>query len=165
MPRVQNNLKPKKNPSEEKLRATPFSSVAELDTEAKAIRLSVWRKFHEAQIIHELLSKPEYRFVQDEWREGLTAVLDEGDPTTQMYRIYSVGKGIQVKLNKSFTATLGEQEVKFFEGVLRAGIDSFGTLYMRGKGLIPAERGSVDPTGVQSPLPTQPKKRSQKRGR
>jgi hypothetical protein len=145
MPRSPNNLRPKKNPSEEKLRATPFSSVAELDAEARSIRLSVWRKFNEAQVIHELLSKPENEFILEEWRNGLDARIDDGDPSTRMFRIYSDGQGLKLELNKSFTATLGDHEARFFEGVVRAGIEGFGSLYMRAKSIIsPPDRGVSD---------------------
>lgn len=145
MPRSPNNLRPKVNVSEEKLRATPFSSVAELDAEAKAIRLSVWRSFTEAQVIHELLTKPENAFVHEEWRRGLQATFDSRDAATRMYRIFSEGKGLTLEINKEFTMALGEQEVKFFEGVVRAGIEGFGALYLRSKGLITQfERSSGD---------------------
>jgi hypothetical protein len=145
MPRSPNNLRPKKNPSEEKLRATPFNTVAELEAEAKAIRLTVWRKFSEAQVIHELLSKPENSFVLEEWHRGLQAQFDGADATTPMFRIFSDGKGLTLELNKEFTMTLGEQEVKFFEGVVRAGIEGFGALYMRSRCLIsPSEHNVSD---------------------
>lgn len=151
MPRSPNNLRPKKNPSEEKLRATPFNSVAELDAEARSIRLSVWRKFNEAQVIHELLSKPENEFILDEWRKGLDARLDAGDPSTRMFRIFSDGQGLKLELNKNFTSTLGEHEARFFEGVVRAGIEGFGSLYMRAKSIIsPPDRGFSDFEGGSS---------------
>lgn len=138
MSRTPNNLRPRKNPTEERLRATPFKSVAELEAEAEAIRLNVWRRFDEARVIHELLTKPQYKFVLDEWQHGLEAIFDH-PVATKMYRIYSDGKGIKLCLNKDFTATLGDHEVRFFEGVVRAGIEGFGTLYMSSKGLLGAE--------------------------
>lgn len=165
MARVANNVTPKKNPSEEKLRATPFQSVAELEAEAKAIRLSVWRKFNQAQVIHELLTKSENAFIVEEWKEGLVAFYGN-DSKDQIFRIYSEGKGLKLKLNKEFTQTLGEHEMNFVEGVVRAGIEGFGSLYLRAKSLV-AEQSSVfdvsssDGAGLAKPQ-TKGKRRDQK---
>ena len=158
MTRTPNNLQPRKNPSEERLRATPFKSVADLEAEAEAIRLNVWRRFNEARVIRELLTKQEYKFMLEEWQEGLAASFDDAG-AVKMFRIFSDGAGLKLHLNKEFTSTLGEQEVRFFEGVVRAGIEGFGALYMRGKGILAADAGTLD-RGGSGPRKPQGKKKT-----
>lgn len=135
MGRAANHTKPKKNPTEERLRATPFETVAELDDEQNAIRLSVLRKFSAAQVINELLTKKENDFIVDEWRAGLVAFYGTG-PKERIYKIFSEGRGLKLELNKEYTKTLGDQEIKFVECALRAGIEGYGSLYMNSKSLM-----------------------------
>ena len=135
MSRSPNHKAPKKNPTEEKLRATPFEHVSDLDMEARAIRLAVWRKFTEARVINELLTKPEHSFVIEEWKAGLVAFYGV-DSKEKIFKIFSEGRGLKLELNKEFTKSLGDHEIKFVEGVVRAGIEGYGALYMRAKALI-----------------------------
>jgi hypothetical protein len=132
MPRIADHLRPKKNSTAEKLRGTPFEDPSLLDAEAKAIRLSVWRRLTEAQVLNELLTKPDYRFVLAEWKAGLVAFFDDGS-TEQIFRVFSDGQGLRLELNRAFTRTLGDAESRFVEGVVRAGIEGFGALYLRSK--------------------------------
>lgn len=135
MPRAPNNKSPKRNPTEEKLRATPFNGVDEHDSEEKAIRLSVWRRFTEAKVVEELLTKPEFQHVRDELHAGLSCALN-GNPKDNIYRIFSEGRGMKLELNKKFAESLGEHQVPFFEGVVKAGIEGYGVIYMQVKGLL-----------------------------
>ena len=135
MPRPKDNTTPKKNPTEERLRATPFENVSDLDKEAKAIRLAVWRRFNEAQSIHELLTKSENSFIIDEWKAGLIAYYGENS-RDRIFKIFSEGTGLKLELNKEFTSALGDHEMRFIEGVVRAGIEGYGVLYMRSKSMI-----------------------------
>jgi hypothetical protein len=135
MARPSDNTKPKKNPTEERLRATPFENVQALEKEQHLIRLQVWRRFHEAQVINELMTKPESAFMVEEWREGLVAYFGEGDGD-RLFRIYSDGRGLKFELNRNYTQTLGENEARFVEGLARACIEGYGTLYFRAKSLL-----------------------------
>ncbi|HXH74052.1 MAG TPA: hypothetical protein VNJ08_03760 [Bacteriovoracaceae bacterium] len=135
MPRLSNNKAAKKNSTEERLRATPFDSVEELDTETASIRLAVWRRVTEGKIIDELLSKPESKYLLDEWKAGLLCFFGN-DSKNSIYRIYSEGQGLKLQLNKEFAKSLAEHEVTFLEGVVRAGIEGYGALYMRSKSII-----------------------------
>jgi len=135
MPRALDNKTPRKNATEERLRATPFNSVDELDREAKAIRLTVWRRFAEAQIIDELVTKPENKALLEEWKAGLNCFFGT-DLNNNFYKIFSEGKGLKLQLNREFTKSLNEAEVRLLEGVVRAGIEGYGALYMRSKSLI-----------------------------
>lgn len=135
MPKAVNNKAPKKNSTEERLRATPFNTVEDLNRETENIRLTVWRRFTEAQIIDELLTKSESRFLVEEWKSGLICLFGlEGKNT--VYKISSDGHGLKLQLNLEFTKSLAEHEIKFLEGVVKAGIEGYGALYMRTKSLI-----------------------------
>ncbi len=134
MPKAANNKSPRRNATEEKLRATPFESVDELEKEAKTIRLMVWRKFQEARVIDELVTKPDNAFIVEEWRAGLNCYY--GTSTNNIYKIFSEGRGLKLEINKDFTKTLGDLEVKFLEGIVRAGIEAYGTIYLKTKSLL-----------------------------
>jgi len=150
MPKAPDNMTPKKNPTEERLRATPFESVSELAAEAKAIRLTIWRRFAGAQVINELLTKPENAFIIDEWKAGLVAVYGPGSKE-RLFKIYSEGRGLKLELNKEFTQSLGDQEIRFLEGLVRAGIEGYGVLYMRSKNLI--NDGESGPDSMKGSVP------------
>ena len=136
-----NNMNPKKNPTEEKLRATPFVKAEDHDAEESAIRLSVWRRFTESKVVEELLTKPEFKHVRDELGAGLSCSLN-GNPKDNIYKIFSEGRGMKLELNKKFAESLGEHQVPFFQGVVQAGIEGYGALYMQVKGLL--SRPKVD---------------------
>ncbi len=135
MPKHPNNVSPKKNRTEERLRATPFETTTELDQEKKAIRLAVWRRFTEAQMINELLTKPDNAFIVEELQAGLLATT-ESRPMERIFRVFSDGRGIKLELNKEYTRALGDQEIRFVESAVRAGIQGFGYLYLQVKGLV-----------------------------
>lgn len=143
MPKASDNTTPKKNTTEERLRATPFENVSELDAEANAIRKSVWRQFTRAQVINELLTKSENAFIVEEWKAGLIAIHGTAN-RERIFKIYSEGRGLKLELNKEYTQTLGEQEVRLIEGVIRASIEGYGFLYMRAKNLIDDPDGHSD---------------------
>lgn len=144
MPKLQNNKAPKKNTTEERLRATPFSSIEDLDSETNSIRLAVWRRITEGKIIDELISKPECKYLIDEWKAGLLCFFGN-DSKNSIYRIYSEGQGLKLQLNKDFAKSLADHEVTFLEGVVRAGIEGYGALYLRSKSIIqnPAEQAGT----------------------
>ncbi len=140
MPKLANNKGQRKNRTEERLRATPFDSVEDLDREEESLRLVVWRRITEGRIIDELLSKPESKYLVDEWKAGLLCFFGS-DTKNSIYKIYSEGQGLKLQLNKEFAKTLGEHEVTFLEGIVRAGIEGYGSLYMKSKSLISNPEG------------------------
>ena len=142
MPKPMNNRTPKKNATEEKLRATPFEEVHDLDAEENAIRLSVWKRFTEAKVVEELLTKPEFNHVTDELKAGLSCSLN-GASKDQVYKIFSEGKGMKLEVNKKFADSMGEHQVKFFQGVVQAGIEGYGSLYLQVKGLLNKQSGQT----------------------
>ncbi len=145
MPKPPNNVTPKKNSTEERLRATPFGGVELLDSEEDSIRLSVWRRFTESKVIEELLTKPEFKHVTEELKAGLSCSM-QGGAKDHIYKIFSEGKGMKLEVNKKFAESLGEHQVRFFQGVVQAGIEGYGALYMQMKGLL--TRPSTEATGL-----------------
>ena len=156
MPKPPNNRKPKRNSTEEKLRATPFAGVDALDSEEKAIRHSVWRRFTESKVAEELLTKPEFTHVLEELKAGLSCSMNGGTKDA-IYKISSEGRGIKLEVNKKFADSLGEHQVRFFQGVVQAGIEGYGSLYMQVKGLL--ARPSVDPKEFEAATGAVKKKR------
>jgi hypothetical protein len=150
MARPKDDLRPKRNPTEERLRATPFATVAELDAEQQAVRRAVWREIAQARATHELLTKPENAFILEEFKAGLTAVLGSRGKE-RIYRIFSDGVGLTLELNQEFTKSLGEREAGFVEGVIRAGIEGYGRLYMQAKRLLATPGSAAEP--VKLPVP------------
>jgi len=63
-----------------------------------------------------------------------------------MYKISSEGQGLKLEVNKKFADSLGDHQVKFFQGVVQAGIEAYGSLYMQVKGLL--KKPMIDPKDV-----------------
>lgn len=156
MPRQAHNKVPKKNRSEERLRATPFDSIEELDRETDSLRLAVWRRMTEGRIIDELLSKPECKYLVDEWKAGLLCFFGS-DSKNSIYKIYSEGQGLRLQLNKEFAKSLADHEVTFLEGVVRAGIEGYGALYLRSKSIIPSIEGQQQVPSKKSEISSKKK--------
>lgn len=154
MPKSRDNITPKKNPAEEKLRATPFKSPERLKSEAEAIRFSVWQRFEEARVIKELLTKSEYKFVSDEWLAGLECFYGCSQQPESIYKIYSEGNGLKLKINKDLEKKLGKDNTKFLSAIIQSGIEGYGNLYMKTKGLLPTNNVGINANSVQNKAAT-----------
>lgn len=135
MPRAADHKSPKKNTTQERLRATPFEDTHQLDQEEATIRKEIWRRLTESRVIDELLTKPEFKHVLEEWKAGLACNYGN-DAKNNIYRIFSEGRGLTLQLNREFTKSLGDNELKLLEGVIRAGVTGYGTVYYNAKSLI-----------------------------
>jgi hypothetical protein len=164
MGRTKNNTAPLANATEERLRATPFTNVGELDAETKAIRLAVWRRFAEAKIINELMTKPELRFVVEEWREGLIASFGINSKD-RIFKVYSEGKGLRLEVNKALTEKLEAHEAKLIESIVRAGIEGFGLLYLKGKSIVGDVIISPEKASPSGKIDQKPAKRPKSRAK
>lgn len=102
----------------------------------------MWRRFTESKVAEELLTKPEFTHVVEELRAGLSCSMN-GGAKDAIYKISSEGRGMKLEVNKKFADSLGGHQVRFFQGVVQAGIEGYGSLYMQVKGLL--ARPSVDP--------------------
>ena len=142
MPKAADNTKPRKNATEERLRATPFDEITKLDTEENALRLSTWQRMTEVRIFSELLTKPEFQHVRDELRAGLTCGMGGSAQKDRIYKIFSEGLGMKLELNEKFIKSLGDHQITLLQGAVQAGIAGWGSLYWQAKGLLP--RSSPD---------------------
>lgn len=136
MPKSPNNKKPKKNATEERLRATPFSDPGKLDAEEQAIRLAAWTQYTESRVKDELRTKPEFSHINEELEAGLECDLSDGKTVDRIYKIFAKKRGLKLELNKKFTETLGKHQVPFYQSTVQAGIEGFGALSMQVKGLL-----------------------------
>ncbi len=134
MPRPINNRLPKKNSTEEKLRATPFSQIDSLLAEEKLIRQSVWRRLTEAKIIEELLTKPEFNHIANELKAGLSCYY-KTENSDQLYKISSDGQGLKLEINEELSDSLGSHHAETLKNLIQAGIEGYGGIYMHLKGL------------------------------
>ena len=144
MGRVADNKSEKKNRQQEKLRATPFDSVDELAREQKAIRLAEWRRLEKAKIIDELITKKDYAFIVDEWRSGLECFLSD-DSDERLYKIFSEGRGLKVNLNKNLAESMGDSKSDFLASIVKGGIEGYGALFWRSKGVLPEDDSTPKP--------------------
>ena len=95
-----------------------------------------------AKVFDELMTKPEMSRVSEELKAGLSCSL-HGGTKDQVYRIFSEGVGMKLEVNKKFADSLGEHQVRFFQGVVQAGIEGYGALLLQVKGLL--KRPSHEP--------------------
>ena len=72
----------------------------------------------------------------------------QGSGKDQMYKISSEGRGLKLEVNKKFADSLGDHQVRFFQGVVQAGIEGYGALYMQVKGLL--KRPNIDAKEIEN---------------
>lgn len=137
MPRSRDNTRQLKNRTEERLRATPFDEVSQLEAEEQQIRLSTWQRLTEAKVFAEMLTKGEFALVKEELKAGLSCKLDGASEKERIFHIYSKGTGIQLDLNESYVQSLGDNQIPLLQGTIQAGIAGWGSLFWQAKGLLP----------------------------
>lgn len=148
MPKSPDNKRPKKNTTEERLRATPFEEIGDLDSEEQAVRLAAWRQYTDSKVKDELRTKPEFSHINEELEAGLECDAVSGKTIDRIYKISSKRRGLRLELNKKFAESLGEHQVPFYQSAIQAGIEGFGSLSMQVKGLI--SRPKVDPKDLET---------------
>jgi hypothetical protein len=141
MAKQEAKLKSNPNPTYEKLAGLPFESAKELKDAQKAVQMRVWRRLEEARILEEFLDREEFKFVREEFREGLRC--GYGERSESLVRVFSEGKGIQIQINKDLADAIPSSETLL--GVLvRAMSDSFAGTYYKAKGIMPATNPDED---------------------
>jgi hypothetical protein len=141
MPRISDNKNPKNHPTYERLEQPP--SVKWMISKKKRT-VSAWM-LGDALLRLGLLTScwPNLKIR----RSKKSGKQDWNVPTSSgekedIYKIFSDGRGMKIQLNQEFVRSLGPGEVPFLEGVVRAGIEGWGSLYMQQRGLI--NRPNVD---------------------
>lgn len=150
MPKAPNNTRPRKNSTEERLRATPFEEISKLEAEENQLRLSTWQRMTEVRIFSELLTKEEFKHVREELKAGLSCGMN-GSTKDKIYRIFSEGLGMKLELNETFVKSLGDHQISIFQGAIQAGIQGWGALYWQAKGLLPRANPEQKEFAVASP--------------
>lgn len=133
--------KPSPNPTYEKLAGLPFESAKEMKDAQRAVQMRVWKRLEEARTLEEFLDREEFKFVREEFREGLRC--GYGERSESLVRVFSEGKGIQIQINKDLADAIPSSETLL--GVLvRAMSDSFAVTYYKAKGIMPATNAEED---------------------
>lgn len=143
MPRSRDNTKQLKNRTEERLRATPFDEVSQLEAEEHQIRLSTWQRLTEAKVFAEIMTKREFALVKEELKAGLSCNVQGSEEKERIFHIYSKGTGIQLDLNESYVQSLGDKQIPLLQGTIQAGIAGWGSLFWQAKGLLPRPSGDA----------------------
>jgi hypothetical protein len=136
MPKSADHKKPRKNATEERLRATPFDDIARLESEETQIRLAAWQRMTATKVFHELLTKPEFQDTKKELKAGLRCNMGN-ESEDHVYHVFSEGVGLNLVLNESYLETLGEQKASVIQAAVQAGVAGWGSLFWQAKGILP----------------------------
>lgn len=139
------NTNPDPNPSRQKLQKKPFKSVKELESASHDIRKQVWSRLEYARIFQEMITSPDFSFVQDELENGLTC--SYGAKQDLLVHVFSKGSGVKIEINKELVGEVDKSEA-FVEALIRSTTDSFSKSYYQMKGLIPFD--SQEPTSQEA---------------
>lgn len=136
MRKHRDTTKPLKNRTEERLRATPFTDTKTMEEERQRIKYQTWKRLAEAQAFAELLTKEDFALVREEIEAGLLCKVEGASDKNKLFRIYSKGTGLLLDLNENYVKKLGENQVPFLKGTIQAGIEGWGNMFWRTKGLL-----------------------------
>lgn len=129
------------NKTRQKLENTPFKSAAEMNQASHDIQMQVWRRLEYSRVFQQMTDNENYKFVQDELKQGLTC--DYGEEGAYLVRVYSEGVGVKISINKDLVKEIDKSE-GFVEALIRSTSDSFSKSYYQIKGMLP-----IDGTEVQ----------------
>lgn len=124
-----------------KLKGTPFSKAAEMNSASQEIRKKTWEQFERAKIFYELSQKPEYNFINEEFKEGLKCKY--GDTPKHLVKVFSVGKGIEIDINRDLVKQI-PQGGAFIECLIRSLGDTFSKSYYQAKGIMMPDQYSLE---------------------
>lgn len=124
------------NKTRQKLENTPFKSAAEMNQASQNIQMEVWKRLEYSRVFQQMTDNENYRFVQDELKQGLTC--SYGEDGSYLVRVYSEGTGIRIAINKDLVKEIDKSE-GFVEALIRSTSDSFSKSYYQIKGMLPVE--------------------------
>lgn len=132
------------NTTRQKLENTPFKSAAEMNQASHDIQMQVWRRLEYSRVFQQMTDNENYKFVQDELKQGLTC--GYGEEGAYLVRVYSEGVGVKISINKDLVKEIDKSE-GFVEALIRSTSDSFSKSYYQIKGMLPVESNEIqDPT-------------------
>ncbi len=124
------------NKTRQKLENTPFKSAAEMNQASHDIQMQVWRRLEYSRVFQQMTDNENYKFVQDELKQGLTC--DYGEEGAYLVRVYSEGVGVKISINKDLVKEIDKSE-GFVEALIRSTSDSFSKSYYQIKGMLPID--------------------------
>ena len=125
----------------EMLKGTPFEKSADLKKARQELRRKTWEQMEQARIFNEILQKPDYAFIKQEFAEGLRCRY--GNDKEHLVKVFSQGTGIQIDINKELVKHVPHSGA-FVETLIRSLGDTFSKSYYQAKGIIPTEYGLND---------------------
>ena len=128
------------NKTRQKLENTPFKSAAEMNQASHDIQMQVWRRLEYSRVFQQMTDNENYKFVQDELKQGLTC--DYGEEGANLVRVYSEGVGVKISINKDLVKEIDKSE-GFVEALIRSTSDSFSKSYYQIKGMLPIDGSEV----------------------
>ncbi len=128
------------NKTRQKLENTPFKSAAEMNDASHDIQMQVWRRLEYSRVFQQMTDNENYRFVQDELKQGLTC--GYGEEGAYLVRVFSEGVGVKISINKDLVKEIDKSE-GFVEALIRSTSDSFSKSYYQIKGMLPIDGSEV----------------------
>ena len=125
----------------ETLKGTPFEKAADLKKVRQELRRKTWEQMEKARIFNEILQKPDYKFIKQEFAEGLRCRY--GNDKEHLVKVFSEGTGVQIDINKELVKHVPHSGA-FVETLIRSLGDTFSKSYYQAKGIIPTEYGIDD---------------------
>ena len=124
-----------------RLKNTPFSKAADMNSASQEIRRKTWEQFERARIFNELSEKTEYEFIKNEFREGLKCKY--GDTSKHLVKVFSQGKGVEIDINRDLVKDI-PQGSAFVECLIRSLGDTFSKSYYQAKGIMMRDQHSLE---------------------
>ena len=133
MPRRKKQGTSTSNVTKDRLFATPYSSMADLNNASNELRTEAWKQLEKARIKRELLSKEEYKFFLDPFRKGM--VCRYGEKNDSLVRVYlSQDGGIQVDINEEMKSA--ENSEALLSALIKSTSDSLFSNYLKSMDII-----------------------------
>lgn len=122
----------------EELQGLPFETIREKKKIEDEINLANWKRLTGFKSFRELVSRPEFKELHDEFEAGLMCGYANENDTENSYgddsilKVYKASLGIQIKINEKKPA-----DPVLVAQLAKSLTDSFGLLYYTASGLIP----------------------------
>jgi hypothetical protein len=125
----------------QRLESVPFEKASDLKKASEELRYQMWKRLENARLFHELSQKDEYKFIREEFVEGLSC--NYGDRGAYLVRVFSEGVGVKIDINKDLVKTIPSSK-DFVETLIRSMGDTFSKSYYQVKGILPADQVSAE---------------------
>lgn len=124
----------------QKLEGLPFDTATARKKASDELRYKMWERLENARLFNELAQKPEYQFVLEEFRAGLSC--NYGDKTSYLVKVFSEGVGVKIDINKELVNDIPTSKT-FVETLIRSMGDTFSKSYYQTKGILLADQVNV----------------------